>query len=116
MGNSYEHFQTSKAIIPCLSVPIERSIPENPDVLPSPLPERNALLKGMIEVVVLPVLDVIRKQDRAIELHLDIIQERQIQLFANDEGLALGKDERAAMVGFLEAFEEFSRDIVGVAL
>lgn len=70
----------------------------------------------MIEVVLLPVLDVVCELDLSIELHLDIVQEGQIELPANDELLALGENKSSTVVGLLQSLEKLARPVISVAV
>ena len=70
----------------------------------------------MIKVVVLPVLDIIGELDLSIELHLDVVQEGQIELLPNDVLLACGEDKSSAVVGLLQSREELARPIIRVAV
>lgn len=70
----------------------------------------------MIKVVVLPVLDIIGELDLSIELHLDVVQEGQIELLANDVLLACGEDKSSAVVGLLQSLEELARLVIRIAV
>lgn len=70
----------------------------------------------MSKVVVLPVLDIICELDLSIELHLDVVQEGQIELPANDELLARWEDKSSAVVGLLQPLEELARPVISVAV
>ena len=115
-GNIYKHFESSKSIVPFLSVTIESSSAEDSNILASPLPERNTLLEWMSKVVVLPVLDIIRELDLSVKLHLDVVQEGQIELPANDELLACGENKSSTVVGLLQSLEELARPVIRVAV
>lgn len=55
-------------------------------------------------------------QNCSLKIYLNIVQEREIQLLSNDKLLALWQDESSSMIGFLQSFKEFCRDIIRVAL
>lgn len=50
---------TGKLVVPLLAVAIQSAVAEDLDILATPNPEGDGLLKGIIEVVGLPVVDVI---------------------------------------------------------
>lgn len=56
-----QNLAASKAIIPRLPVPIHRSFTENLDVLSTPDHEGDTLLEGVVEIVILPVFNVVGK-------------------------------------------------------
>lgn len=56
---TYENLKSCKPIIPGLAITIKCSGPKDLDVLAAPLPEGYRLLEWMIEIVVLPVCDVV---------------------------------------------------------
>lgn len=70
----------------------------------------------MSKVVVLPVLDIIRELDLSVKLHLDVVQEGQIELPANDELLACGENKSSTVVGLLQSLEELARPVIRVAV
>jgi hypothetical protein len=55
----YQNFEPSKSVIPSLTIAIQSSTTVNLDVFTSPYPECDRLLEGVIEVVRLPVLDIV---------------------------------------------------------
>jgi hypothetical protein len=69
MLESYKNFLPSKPIIPSLAIPIERSRPKDPDILSAPFPERDGILERVVEVVVLPVSDIVRELLLFVSLH-----------------------------------------------
>jgi hypothetical protein len=56
---AYKNFLSCKTVPPSLAVSIESSCAENLDVLAAPFPESDGLLEGVVEVVVLPVCDIV---------------------------------------------------------
>lgn len=61
---TYQNLAASKAIVPRLTVAIHRSLTIDLDVLTAPDHESYALLEGIVEVVVLPVFNIVRKLGR----------------------------------------------------
>jgi hypothetical protein len=56
-----KNFTASETIIPCLTVAIQRTITIDAYVLAAPNPEGDGFLKGIVEIVRLPVCDVVGK-------------------------------------------------------
>ena len=92
-------------------------------------------MECVVEVVCLPVVDVIGELDEsdvkltfhlsmcctaylnlAIQLDFNVIQEAQIKLLANYISLALLQQQTAAMIGMLDTPEEILRDVIFVIL
>jgi hypothetical protein len=129
---AHQNFHASKGIVPLLTIAIESTLSEDLDVLTTPHPESDRSLERVVEVVCLPVVDIVgellmsgqfnQSQSWAIYLHftlqlyLDIIQEAEIELLANDIGLPLLQEKSAAVVGGLDSPKEVIRNIIGVAL
>lgn len=59
--DTHQDFTTRKCIVPCLAIAIERAVAEDLDILASPHPESDGLLEIVVEVVGLPVINVIGK-------------------------------------------------------
>lgn len=59
--DTHQDFTARKGIVPRLAIAIERAVAEDLNVLTSPDPESDGLLKIIVEVVGLPVIDVIGK-------------------------------------------------------
>lgn len=102
---SYQNLATRELIVPFLAITIESSLSEDLNVLTTPDPKGNRLLERVVEVVRLPVGDVVGKLhvlglvtqmcalvntylDLSFQLNLNIIQEAQIQLLSNHVSLA----------------------------
>ena len=131
--DTHKNFQTGKAVVPSLTVAVQSSLAEDLDVLSTPDPEGNRLLEGVVEVVLLPVLDIIGELhwlatfnqchitpnsylQFTLELHLNVIQKAKIQLLANNILLALLQHKSATVVRSLHAPEEIISDIIGITL
>lgn len=56
---SYQDLHACKLIVPLLSISIQHPTSKDLDILATPAPESNRLLKAVVEVVGLPVGDVI---------------------------------------------------------
>lgn len=54
-----QNLATSKAVVPCLSIPVHRAFAIDSDVLSTPDHEGDTLLEGIVEVVILPVFNVV---------------------------------------------------------
>ena len=54
--------------------------------------------------------------DFTFQLHLNVVQEAQVQLLANNVRLALLQQQPTPMVGLLDAPEKVRRDIIGIVL
>lgn len=104
-GGPYQNLAARELIVPFLAITIESSLSEDFDVLPAPDPKGNRLLERVVEVVRLPVGDVVGKLlvlglvtqmcalvntylDFSFQLNLNIIQEAQIQFLSNHVSLA----------------------------
>lgn len=70
----------------------------------------------MSKVVVLPVIDVICELDLSIKLHLDVVQEGQIELPANDKLLARGEDKSSTVISLLQSLKELAGPVISVAV
>lgn len=110
-GVTYQDLLPGKFIIPFLPIAVQHTTPEDLDVLTTPAPEGDGFLEVVVEVVGLPVGDVICELsgsnnisimfpkplpkkvkggiylDLPLKLHLNIIQEGQVQLLPNHVGL-----------------------------
>lgn len=89
-----QYLCSCKAVPPCLTIPIDDPGTVDLDVLSAPDPERDALLEGVIEVVGLPIVDIICELSASasvhrgivwltyfqlpFNIHIDIFQKRQI--------------------------------------
>jgi hypothetical protein len=129
---AHQNFHASKGIVPLLAIAIESTLSEDLDILTTPHPESDRSLERVVEVVCLPVVDIVgellmsgqfnQSQSWAIylhftlQLHLNIIQEAEVELLANDIGLPLLQEKSAAVVGCLDSPKEVIRNIVSVAL
>jgi hypothetical protein len=58
---TYQDLAASKAVVPCLAITVHRSFTVNLDVLTTPYHEGDTLLEGIVEVVVLPIFNVVGK-------------------------------------------------------
>lgn len=56
---SYQNLTSCKRVVPGLSIAVQSTMAKDLDVLSSPNPEGNRLLERVVEVVRLPVLDVV---------------------------------------------------------
>lgn len=54
-----QNFAASEAVVPRLSIPIHRAFAIDLDILSTPDHKCDTLLEGIVEVVVLPVFDVV---------------------------------------------------------
>lgn len=104
---SSQNLAALKLIPPPLTITVQSSSALDLDVLASPLPEHDAVLEGMMEGVLLPVLSVIGELDLSVQSDMDVVEERQVERLTNDICVALGKPQCAAVHGLLESFEEF---------
>lgn len=101
--DAHQDLTTSKAIVPCLTITVHRSLAVDADVFATPDHESDTLLERVVEVVALPIRNVIGElhvSDRSryivrithlqgtIKLDIYIIEHRKIDLLANDVGLA----------------------------
>jgi hypothetical protein len=57
--HSYQNLPASKGVVPSLTISIQSTLAEDFDILATPHPECNGLLESVVEVVRLPVLDII---------------------------------------------------------
>jgi hypothetical protein len=62
---SYQNLLAGKRIIPFLAIAIERAVAKDLDVLAAPHPEGDGLLEIVVEIVGLPVGDVIGELHRS---------------------------------------------------
>lgn len=58
-GSAYQDFLPGKLIIPLLTIPIEGALSKDLDILTTPYPECDRLLEIVVEVVRLPILDIV---------------------------------------------------------
>lgn len=56
---TYQNFTSCKTIIPSLPITVKNTTAEDLDVFTSPFPKRDGLLEWMVEVVALPVSNVV---------------------------------------------------------
>jgi hypothetical protein len=61
LGVAYQNLKSSKRIIPLLTVSVQSTLAEDLDVLSTPSPKGDRLLEGVVEVVCLPIVDIIGK-------------------------------------------------------
>lgn len=103
-----------------------------PCILSTPDPEGYALLEVVVEVISLPVLDVISELEESaisshqyfvladlelpIKLDIHVVQESQVQLLANYILLSLLQMHQTTMIRFPQSPEEISADVICVAL
>lgn len=62
IGHSWmsdQNLAASKAVVPRLSIPIHRAFTIDFNILSTPDHEGDTLLEGIVEVVVLPVFDIV---------------------------------------------------------
>lgn len=86
-----QNLQTGELVPPSLAVPIENALAVDGNVIASPLPEHERVLEGMRERVGLPVRRVIGEFHLAIPVHVNIVEECQVERLAKYEDLVLGK-------------------------
>jgi hypothetical protein len=58
-----EDLVARKLIVPLLSIAVQGALSEDPDIIAAPYPEGDGLLEVVVEVVRLPVLDVVGELD-----------------------------------------------------
>lgn len=56
---THQNLTASKAIVPCLTISVHGTFAIDFDVSATPNHESDALLEGIVKIVVLPVLDII---------------------------------------------------------
>jgi hypothetical protein len=86
------------------------------DSLSAPDCEGDALLEGIVEVVGLPVLDVVGVLQLSVDVDVDVFQEAEVELLANDILVVLLEMYKTSVVGFLECPEEVVTDVICVVL
>src|SRR6266540_1446594 len=59
--STYQYLRPSKSIIPSLAIPIQSPSTINLDIPSSPYPERDRFLERIIEIILLPVLNIVRE-------------------------------------------------------
>ena len=87
-----EYLAPGKFVPPPLPIAVENAITVDLDVLSTPFPKHEAVLEGVTERIGLPVGRVIGELDLAVELDVNIVQEGQVEGFANDKCLTLWKE------------------------
>lgn len=93
-------------VIPDLAVAVESATSINVDVLTTKLEESGCVLKDLLEGVGLPIVRVVREEDVALNVQVDMLQEREIQCRANEVGLVGWKDDMTAMVAFMKSSQD----------
>lgn len=58
---SYQNLLACKIIIPLLTIAIQRALAKDLDILPAPNPERDGFLEIVVEVIGLPIFNVVGK-------------------------------------------------------
>lgn len=135
---AYQDFVSSEVVVPGLSVAVQDAFTKYLDVLAAPDPEGDRLLEVIVEVVILPIINVVGELlfsvssypppmasfhslirvsthlDFTVQLDLDIIQEAQVQLLTDHIGLVLGQQESTTVVRPLDCRQEVVRDVVGI--
>lgn len=131
-SSTYQNLFTGKCVIPLLSITVQGTLSKDSDILTTPYPEGDGFLEVVVEVVGLPVIDVIGelsyhnsarplyKQlgtgvnylNLPVKLNLNIIQKRQLQLLPNDIGLAFLQEESPTVVRLCDSLQELVGYIV----
>lgn len=119
----YQNLAAGKAVIPCLTIAVHRSFTIDLDVFATPDHEGDALLEGVVEIVVLPIFNIVseletlcqRASSRSdlsthlqctIELDINIVQDREINLLANDVCLSFFEVHKTAVLCLFESPDE----------
>lgn len=55
-------------------------------------------------------------QDRAIQLHLEVIQESQVKFLSQDKSLPFWQNQSSPLVRLLDTLQELGRDIISLIL
>lgn len=84
------------------------------DELATPDSEGNALLERIVEVVGLPVLDVIGIFELAIDVDVDVVEEAEVEFLSDNVFVVLLQVHKTSMIGFFECPEEVSTDVICV--
>lgn len=82
------------------------------DSLSAPDCEGDALLERVVEVVGLPILDVVGVLQFSIDIDVHIFQKAEVELLADDILVVLLKVYKAAVISLLECPEEVVTDVV----
>lgn len=109
-----QDLEPRELVPPPLTVAVQRAVAKDLDVLAAPFPEHDAVLEGVAEGILLPKGRVVGELDLAVELDMDVVEERQVQRLANNVGAAAGEADCATVVGTLERIEELVGDIIRV--
>ena len=64
-----QDFAASKAVVPCLPISVHSAFAIDLNVLSTPDHEGNTLLKGIVKVIVLPVLDIVGELCQSCQTH-----------------------------------------------
>lgn len=57
--SAHQNFQAGKGIVPLLAIAIKSTLAEDLDILTTPNPESDRFLERVVEVVCLPVVDIV---------------------------------------------------------
>lgn len=119
-----------KCIVPLLAISIQDTTPEDLDVLATPSPEGYRFLEIVVEVIALPILNIVGELfvlagaihveltclQFTIQLDFNVIQETEIELGPDDIGMVLLQQQSSAVIRLFQSPEEILRDvIIGVA-
>jgi hypothetical protein len=99
-------FDASRRSCACLAVAVKHtstSFGVDLDLLAAPDDPGDGFLEVVVEVIRLPVLDIVRELEFTIKLQVNVVQEAQIQLLANHVRGAFLKVHGAALVGLVES-------------
>lgn len=86
------------------------------DSLAAPDGEGDAFLEWVIEVVGLPVLDIIGILQLAIDVDINVLQEAKIELLADNIFMVLLQVHEAAVIRLFECPQEVITDVVCIVL
>lgn len=84
----------------------------DPHVVTSELEEGRDVLEDEAEGVGLPIVCVVREQDAALDVDVDVLQEGPVHSSADGVCLVLGEDNMAAVIAVVEGCEDMLR-VVG---
>lgn len=121
--SSARHFYPEELHHPVrLPLAFDNSFSVDLNVLATPFPKHDGLLKRVIPCVLLPILHIICElqmldlplptsyhsthPNLAIQMDMNVVQPGKIEDFPNDEGLILWQVERATVVRLQDAVEE----------
>jgi hypothetical protein len=77
-AETYQNFLARKSVIPSLTIAIHGTTPIDLDILSAPDNPSDALLEGIVEIVGLPILDIISELQLSVELEVDIFEKAQV--------------------------------------